>query len=322
MKKILALALSVLMILSLAACGEPADTTETPDTSTEAPETPETPAANVIAPTVEDGTWGAAFWADFQSALAANPDADSETIANALLSSESGMAMGGAMAAPTVEGYQQGFAADITGFKNGTMFAPFAAGYAFMGYVFELEEGADVKAFVQTLNDNCDLRWMVCMTADMSTIGAVDNYVLAILSPAAMPGVEGGEAQVIAPELVEGSKAEALWNDFLAYMDINGSFSLATDVADYLAGNEVLGADVATEALDEMTEIEGFSWAIEGYNNAAMLEASGISVYVFQIDQGMMPDAWGEWNLGSNIPEGANAVWGAHGVTLILIIEA
>jgi hypothetical protein len=189
-----------------------------------------------------------------------------------------------------------------------------------MGYVFELEEGADVAAFVKTLNDNYDLRWMICMTAETATIGAVDNYVMAILSPAAMPGGAGGSAQVIDPILDGKANTEMLWNDFVAYMEINGSFSLASDVADYLAGNELL-AGASVEVLDEMIELEGFAWAIEAYTNGAAVKAGDKAVYVFQLEMGMMPDAWGDYNLGMNAPEGADTAWGAYGETLILMIN-
>lgn len=325
MKKILALVLSALMILALVACGTPEETTApdviTPDvTEPENNETPDVPASNEIAPEAEEGTWGAAFWADFKAAVAANKGVSAEELAYKLMETESGMAMGGAMAAPTVPGYQQGFMEEIHGFKTGAMFAPFAAGFAFMGYVFELEEGADVAAFVKTLNDNYDLRWMICMTAETATIGAVDNYVMAILSPAAMPGGAGGAAQVIDPILDGKANTEALWNDFVAYMEINGSFSLASDVADYLAGNELL-AGASVEVLDEMIELEGFAWSIEAYTNGAAVKAGDKAVYVFQLEMGMMPDAWGDYNLGMNAPEGADTAWGAYGETLILMIN-
>ncbi len=331
MKKILALVLSILMILSLAACGEPAETTPADTTAPETPETPDVPGQTEIAPTVEDGTWGAAFWADFKTVVAENKGANAEAIMNALLETESGkatsMMMVGTMPVETEKPFDEfahtGFFTFISGFKSASMLINMMMGGSpFLVYVFELDETANVREFVQVLNDNIDPNYMVCGMAETTTVGAVDNYALTVLAPAEMPNAQGGSATVIDPAFAEGSKAEALWNDFLAYMDINGSFSLAIDVADYLAGNEVLGAEVATEALSEMTEIEGFAWPIEAYNNGAVVKAGATSVYVFQIDQGMFPDSWGDYNLGMNAPEGANAVWGAHGVTLILIIEA
>ncbi len=331
MKKILALALSILMLLALVACGEPADTTtETPDSSSEVPENPENPEnpevpENVIAPDAEDGTWGAAFWADFQSALAANPGATSEVIANALLAAESGMAfvpMGGAMVMPWEAGYLQGFTEEVHGFKNCALIMVNAPLYPFVGYVFELEDGADVKAFVKSLNDTYDLRWQICVEAEVATIGADGNYVLAILSPINMPVNEGGEVEPIAPELEEGSKAEALWNEFISYMENFGSMSLSEDVAYALTTGAAFNyGEAEVEVLGETVTPDGFKWAIEGYDNGASFKAGEFEGYVFQLVDGMMPDSWGDWNLGSNVPEGTQAVWGAYGLTLILMIN-
>lgn len=319
MKKILALALSVLMILALVACGEPADTTtEAPESTTEAPEKPNVPETpdNVIAPTVEEGTWGAAFWADFEAAVAANKGATADVIANAVYSATSGAAISSGMVMPMEAGYFQGFSADVSGFKSAAVIAPMMS-RALLVYVFELEEGANVRGFVSFLNDNADPAWMVCMTAETTTIGAIDNYVLVAYAPTNMPGVVG-EAEVVAPEFTEGSKVETLWNDFLAYMDVNASFALATDVADYLAGNEVLGTEAATEALGESFEAEGLKYAVEGYNNAAVIKAGETALYIIQIDLGM--DAWADYYVGGNIAEGADAVWGAYGTTFVIMM--
>lgn len=319
MKKILALVLSVLMILALVACGEPAETTPADTTVSETPET-DAPATNdsVILPTVGEGTWGAAFWADFEAAVAANKGATADVIAGTVYSSASGMGIGMGMVMPMEAGYFQGFSADVTGFKSAAVIAPMMSS-ALLVYVFELEEGANVREFVSFLNDNADPAWMICMTAETTTIGSIDNYVLVAYAPTFMPG-GAAVAQVIAPEFAEGSKIEALWNDFVSYMEINGSFSLASDVADYLAGNELM-AGASVEALEEMVTLDGFAWSIEAYTNGAAVKAGDKAVYVFQIEMGMMPDAWGDYNLGMNAPEGADSAWGAYGNTLILMIN-
>ena len=143
---------------------------------------------NIIEPSVDEGTWGAAFWRDFQKAIDANPNADSEIVVNAILELESGLAVNVGAAAPVVEGYLPGFSSDITGFKHATTLVPqIMINPPFVAYVFELDESADVKAFVKTLNDTYDLRWLVMMEAEMATIGAIDNYVLAVLSVEDMP---------------------------------------------------------------------------------------------------------------------------------------
>lgn len=325
MKKLIAIALSVLMVLSFAACGNTPEetTTEAPETTlapetTEAPETnaPETN-DNVILPTVAEGTWGAAFWADFEAAVAANKGATADVLAGAIQMSASGAAMGMAMVMPMEAGFFQGFTADVTGFKTAAVIAPMMSS-ALMVYVFELDAGASVNEFVKTLNDNADPAWMICMTAETTTIGAIDNYVLVAYAPTAMPG-GATEAVIIEPTVEAGSKQETLWNDFVAYMADWGSAVLSTDVTDYLGMNEVFG-DTAptTEALGESIEIAGFKYAIDGHNNAALIKANGIAVYVIQVEAGM--DAWADYYIAGNLSEGA--VWGGHGYTYIVMVNA
>ena len=328
MKKILALVLSVLMILALVACGQPAETTAPDVTEPENTETPDVPASTEIEISVE-GTWGAAFWADFKNVVAANKGADADTIMAQLMSTESGMATSimavGSMPVETelpYEGFAHtGFFTYISGFKSASMLINMMmGGTPFLVYVFELDESANVREFVKLLGDNIDPDYMVCGSAETTTVCAVENYAITVLAPADMPNAQGGNSSAIEPELEGKANTEALWNDFVAYMGINGSFSLASDVADYLAGNELL-AGGSVEILEEMTEIEGFAWSIEAYTNGAAVKAGDKAVYVFQIEMGMMPDAWGDYNLGMNAPEGADSAWGAYGNTLILMVN-
>lgn len=316
MKQLIAFALCILMLVTLIACGEPAETTPA-DTQPEttAPETPVVP-ENVIAPEVEEGTWGAAFWEVFQGAVAEG--ATAESVINALYASEAGKGVNNAMVAPVMEGYLPGFSADITGFKSGATLASMMMGVPFAAYVFELEADANVREFVKLLKDNSDPAWNICTTAEQTTIGAINNFAILVHCDLQMPaGV--GAAEIIAPEVTAGSKAEMLWNDFVLYMDAQGAFALATDVADYLAMNEAFGENMpSTEALGESIEIEGMKYAIEGHNNAALLKAGEISVYMIQIDPGM--EAWADYYISGNIADGAQIISGSHGTTFLLML--
>ena len=326
MKQLIALALSVLMLFSIAACGNTPEETTAPETSapeTSAPETEAPANDNVILPTMAENTWGAAFWADFEAAVAANKGEAADVIATAIHGSTSGMAMGMSMVMPMEAGYFQGFTEDVTGFKTASVIAPMMSG-TLMVYVFELAEDANVREFVTKLNETSDPAWMICMTAETTTIGAIDNYVLAAYAPTAMPGDANAPAVVIDPVTEEGSREAAIWSEFVSYMENFGSTSIAIDVADAIAMGGAIGADAEAEAIDEMEiEIEGFQWAIDGHNNAAVVKAGELSVYVFQLDPGMSADAWGDWNLGSsNVPEGAKSAWGAYGEMLVMFYTA
>ena len=101
--------------------------------------------------------------------------------------------MGGAI--EVEEGYLSGFDnVEIKGFKSGAMFAPMIGSIPFVGYVFELENEADVPNFIKTLEDNANLRWNICVTADEMVSGSVGNKVFFVMAPASFDA-GGGVAE-------------------------------------------------------------------------------------------------------------------------------
>jgi len=179
MKKIIALVIAGLMVLSFAACGgnNEETTTNTEETTTEAA------AATVAATLVE------AFKAE-----AAKEDATTNTIATALSTNSVVAFM--PMVQDMTEGFLAGFNADITGFTACTAFAPMIGTIPFVSYVFELSEDADADAFVTTLKDNANLRWNICTAAEEMLVETVDNYVFFVMAPLSFeeaPAEEGVE---------------------------------------------------------------------------------------------------------------------------------
>lgn len=82
------------------------------------------------------------------------------------------------------EGLLTGFGnAEITGFEDGVMFAPVIGSIPFVGYVFSLEEGADVESFVKLLQDNANPRWNVCTEAEETVIENSENIVFFLMCP-------------------------------------------------------------------------------------------------------------------------------------------
>ena len=73
--------------------------------------------------------------------------------------------------------------AEITGFKEGVMFAPMMGTIPFVGYVFVLEDGVDATEFVNILGDNANLRWNICTEAEEMIIEGEENTVLFLMSP-------------------------------------------------------------------------------------------------------------------------------------------
>ena len=104
-----------------------------------------------------------------------------EELANALITNEAILFSGAA--APVEPGYLAGFDVEINGFKTATMFAPMIGTIPFVGYVFEMEDGADVAAFEQNLKDNANLRWNICTAADEMLVTSVGNTVFFLMAP-------------------------------------------------------------------------------------------------------------------------------------------
>lgn len=170
MKKILALILAVAMLLTVASCGNAENNDNNNDT------------------TKEPTTVGETLLADFKTKAGGT----AQEIADGLLQNEVIEFMGASM--PVEPGYLTGFNdAEITGFKEGVMFAPMIGTIPFVGYIFTLEEGADVDAFKTTLKDNANLRWNICTVAEELIVENEGNTVFFLMCPSTFeqPETEG-----------------------------------------------------------------------------------------------------------------------------------
>ncbi|MBP3284412.1 MAG: hypothetical protein J6M02_02810 [Clostridia bacterium] len=82
------------------------------------------------------------------------------------------------------EGFLSGFDnAEIKGFKSGASFGPMIGSIPFIGYVFELENAADVPSFISLLESNANLRWNICVQADEMVSGSIGNKVFFVMAP-------------------------------------------------------------------------------------------------------------------------------------------
>ena len=108
-----------------------------------------------------------------------------EELANALVTSPAIKFMGGAM--PVEEGLLSGFDnAEIKGFKSGAVFMPMIGSIPFIGYVFELENDADVSGFISNLKKNANMRWNICVEAEEMVTGSVGNKVFFVMCPTSL----------------------------------------------------------------------------------------------------------------------------------------
>ncbi len=198
MKKLVLTVLALTLAFSMTACGSkeepapeatPAPTeapvaTDAPE-ATEAPEVTEAPEAT-DAPQ-EDGNQGAVSGESLGQTLlgefkAMDASTDAYTMAETLIGHEMIQFMGGAM--EIEPGLLSGFDNyEVTGFEKGAMFGPMMGSIAFVGYIFDLPEDADVDAFVTGLKDNANPRWQICVTADETIVEVSGDKVFFLMSP-------------------------------------------------------------------------------------------------------------------------------------------
>jgi len=199
MKKWIALLLVCVMMFALCACSSNDVPAEDPtlnqpaaDPSIEGPEglDPMTPDQGDAAVTPSVGnTMGQTLLQDFLDRVAADPSLSAQALADALITNAVIQFSPGTM--PVENGLLMGLGnAEITGFSEGVMFAPAIGSIPFVGYIFVLEDGTDGDAFVQTLKDNADPRWNICVEAEETIVERVDNTVFFLMSPTSMDSAE------------------------------------------------------------------------------------------------------------------------------------
>ena len=152
MKKLIALSMLLVMVLGSIACGGAAE--QVPDTV------------------------GGMLLLDFKE----HADGTAQEIADSIIANES--IPFEAVTMLVEPGLLMGFDnAEVTGFKEGVMFAPMMGTIPFVGYVFELEDDTDVDSFKQTLEDNANLRWNICTEAEELIVESEGNKVFFLMSP-------------------------------------------------------------------------------------------------------------------------------------------
>ena len=191
MKKIIALIIAGLMVLSFAACGEKEDanetTTGTEETSSteagsteagstesgsteEAPseEAPseEAPSDEAVAGVKVEGSVSEAYVKAFKE-LAADGSLSALEIAEKFAEKIEAPMMLGAMdmtEAEFFQGFKEGFT--VEGFEEAATYMPMIGSIPFISYVFKLSDDADKDAFKTSLEENANPRWLVCVAAD------------------------------------------------------------------------------------------------------------------------------------------------------------
>ncbi len=321
MKKILALILVLIMCVSIVACGGDAkdNDTKADDTTNNAPETEGTKEPVLIPPSVSEDTLGYYFFNMFVEMKTAAPEKTAEELAADILNSEAGMAtitMG--MATSIEPGMLSGFNSEITGFKSGVTFAGMT-GKAFVGYIFELEEGADVNAFIGTLDSAKNPAWNVCAIAEMTAIGAYGNTVFFVMCPEKIPSSISGKAEIFAPIPVSMS----LWNAFVDFMTATPEATV-TDIANAIPQAGMFeNADAIKIESIVPGALEGLLYEVESIVDGIKVKYEGNDSfvgYVMLLEEGIEPSNWLPYN-GTGV-EGAQVVYGAYNNMVVIIINA
>lgn len=206
-KRILIASVSALLCVSMVACGnsgteestttaatttaatvategnvtEEATTTAATEATTEAPVEDK---IAIIDPKADANTLGGKLWNAFVAAKEEKPEITPEEMANLLVTNEVIQFMGGAMPLEANQEFFTGFDEyKITGYESGALYMPMIGSIAFVGYVFDLAEGADVEAFIKNLSDHANPRWNICVTAEQTVVGAYGNTVFFLMCP-------------------------------------------------------------------------------------------------------------------------------------------
>lgn len=200
MKRILALILAAVMVLTFLSCGKK-DEPATDDNANNTVEDGTVGDGTVGDGTVEDSTTddntsgdaatgdtlGTTLLGVFKATAEANPDMTAEEIANTVIADPS--IQFGPVTMPVEEGLLSGFDNfEVKGFEEGVMFAPMIGSIAFVGYVFKLADGADVDAFISDLEANANPRWNICVEAEETVTGNVGNTVFFVMCPTSVEG--------------------------------------------------------------------------------------------------------------------------------------
>lgn len=333
MKRILALILVAMMALTtFVACNNETpnndnnndNVTEAPaGDATEAPAGDETDApvvdSNVNSYKVVDGSLGDYFFKKFVEIKTADPTKNAETVVNEIMATNLGTTVQFPMVMPAEPGYLTGFnlEKEFGGFTTGAMFGSGMMGVAFIGYVFDLAEDADVKAFMKSVEDNVDTRWNQCTDAEMVTIGAYKNSVILVMCPAKAPSSISGIADIVEPNVTAGSASETIWNEFKTLMAGNPTM-IAAEVVDALAQNAFKGEVTYVEGW-EIVNNDVFTYTVDGFNNASFITSGDKIVYVLQLDEGMEIANWTGYYFDGI--KAASSAFGAYNTTIILMVN-
>lgn len=178
MKKIITIILLSAMLVSMSACG----TDNKNESLSDSEKINQTSVIDTTESSTANETVGQALLNDFRTRIKSDPSVGIEELAKGILSNSIIKFDGTHM--PVENGLLTGFGnSEITGFKEGVMFAPMIGSIPFVGYIFVLENESDSPEFIENLKNNADLRWNICTEADEMIADYSGNTVFFVMCP-------------------------------------------------------------------------------------------------------------------------------------------
>ena len=179
MKKVCALLLALVMAFSLAACTRGGNLE---GEATENGGTDQTPGGlENENGTAEDQSLASRLVDDFKTLLNTDNMMGGRALVDELLKSD--RLSFESKVTDVQPGKLTGFKGEITGFKEGVMFAPTKSDVPFIGYVFTLEDNTDVESFVKMLRSNADVEWNETAKAEEMMAEGLGKMVFFVMSP-------------------------------------------------------------------------------------------------------------------------------------------
>lgn len=188
MKKIFALVIAGLMVLSFAACGDKEEETTTAaadETTTAASE------ETTIADETTEGTDASAGEASVADTFA---EAFKTVAAKGGSAYDIASELGTTVTVPVMlmpmdmteaeglQGFNEGF--KFEGYEEVAQLSPMIGTIPFMSFVFKLSADADVEAFADSVEEYANPAWNVCTSADDVVVVAEGSYVYLVMAPA------------------------------------------------------------------------------------------------------------------------------------------
>lgn len=214
----------------------------------------------------------------FTETVNANPDASGEEIAEMLIANElladRDLSTYNMMDTEFMVGFDADFAPEP--FEKATYIQTYGND-VFLGYVYELAEGADTESFMNYLKEHADIAWNGTMAADQTAAAHADNFVFFVMLSEDMPEQVDYNQQLI--------------DRFETYMS-EESDTEALSIAEHICAIENFPLELSANSVEAgwLAGLEEFTSFADGAQFAPMIGSIPFVGYVFMLDADVNAD--------------------------------